>query len=234
MTNKASLILALALLGAAAIAGKFHYESRQMDETIRVVGAATQSITSDIIKWRVSLARSVAENELSSGYALIRQDVETVTTRLRESGIEEGGISIQSVNTYPMFDRNGQRSGYNVNQQILIISHNVEQIEALAFDPGRILSGGIRLENSYVEYFSSDLANIKRNLLRAAVEDARRRAEEIAVGGGVTITTLASASVGVFQITEPFSTEISDYGMHSTSTRQKDIAVTVRATYRLR
>ncbi|MEW5875550.1 MAG: SIMPL domain-containing protein [Candidatus Zixiibacteriota bacterium] len=234
MSTKASLILGLALMAGAALLGKFHYDSRQADETIRVVGAATQSITSDIIKWRVSLARTVAEEGLSAGYAQIRGDVESVVTRLRENGIEEGGITIQSVNTYPQYDRNGVRSGYNIQQQILIISKSVEKIEALAFDPGQILSGGIRLENSYVEYFSSDLAGIKRDLLKAAVEDAQRRAQEIASGGGVTITTLAAASVGVFQITEPFSTEVSDYGVHSTSTRQKDITVTVRATYRIR
>lgn len=234
MSTKASLILGLALMAGAALLGKFHYDSRQTDETIRVVGAATQSITSDIIKWRVSLARTVAEEGLSAGYAQIRGDVESVVARLRENGIEEGGITIQSVNTYPQYDRNGVRSGYNIQQQILIISKSVEKIEALAFDPGQILSGGIRLENSYVEYFSSDLAGIKRDLLKAAVEDAQRRAQEIASGGGVTITTLAAASVGVFQITEPFSTEVSDYGVHSTSTRQKDITVTVRATYRIR
>jgi hypothetical protein len=35
----------------------------------------------------------------------------------------------------------------------------------------------------------------------------------------------------VFQITEPFSTEVTDYGVHSTSTRSKEITVTVHATF---
>ena len=42
-----------------------------------------------------------------------------------------------------------------------------------------------------------------------------------------------AARAGVFQITEPYSTEVSDYGVHNTSTRVKEITVTVHATFLL-
>jgi CheY-like chemotaxis protein len=68
-------------------------------------------------------------------------------------------------------------------------------------------------------------------VVMTAAADARRRAEEIAGGSEMTIDKIVSARAGVFQITAPFSTEVSDYGVHDTSTRKKEITVTVHATF---
>jgi hypothetical protein len=38
----------------------------------------------------------------------------------------------------------------------------------------------------------------------------------------------------VFQITEPYSTDVSDYGIYSTATRRKNVTVTVTASFSLR
>ncbi|MCI0665701.1 MAG: SIMPL domain-containing protein, partial [Acidobacteria bacterium] len=115
-------------------------------------------------------------------------------------------------------------------QSILIISPRVAEIEKLAQDPKGIFEGVV-LENSNLEYFHSDLATIKRELLKDAMLDARARADVLASASSVRISRLLNSSVGVFQITEPFSTEVSDYGMYTTSTKQKDITVTVRASF---
>jgi hypothetical protein len=37
----------------------------------------------------------------------------------------------------------------------------------------------------------------------------------------------------VFQITEPYSTDVSDYGYYNTDTRTKSISVTVTTKFRL-
>jgi hypothetical protein len=39
--------------------------------------------------------------------------------------------------------------------------------------------------------------------------------------------------VGVFQITPRFSTEVADYGINDTSSRDKDITAVVRVTFAL-
>ncbi|WP_232502671.1 hypothetical protein [Candidatus Cloacimonas acidaminovorans] len=45
---------------------------------------------------------------------------------------------------------------------------------------------------------------------------------------------LREARAGVFQITEPYSTEVSDYGIYNTSTRSKSISVTLTAIFKLK
>jgi len=45
---------------------------------------------------------------------------------------------------------------------------------------------------------------------------------------------LISACAGVFQITEPYSTEVAGYGMYNTSSARKNIKVTVSAEFILK
>jgi hypothetical protein len=85
-----------------------------------------------------------------------------------------------------------------------------------------------------LEYYLSKLSKIKRELLAEATKEARRRAEEIAENSGVEISEIDSARSGVFQITEPYSTEVSDYGIYSTATRLKDMTVTVHVSFTLK
>lgn len=107
------------------------------------------------------------------------------------------------------------------------------ELEAIALDPGSLLESGVVLQHARLEYFFSGIDELKHSLLGQATEDARRRAEEIAGGSGLAIDRIVAARAGVFQITEPFSTEVSDYGVHNTSTRTKEITVTVHATFLL-
>ncbi|HEY0672393.1 MAG TPA: SIMPL domain-containing protein, partial [Longimicrobiales bacterium] len=85
-----------------------------------------------------------------------------------------------------------------------------------------------------LEYYYSDIARIKHNLLGAATRDARARADEIAKSAGSEVGQIIAARSGVFQITEPYSTEVSGMGMYNTGTRRKEITVTVRADFALR
>ncbi|HPV64673.1 MAG TPA: SIMPL domain-containing protein, partial [Candidatus Cloacimonas sp.] len=59
-------------------------------------------------------------------------------------------------------------------------------------------------------------------------------AEEISGSGNTKLGKLREARAGVFQITEPYSTEVSDYGFYNTSTRSKSISVTLTAIFKLK
>lgn len=224
-------VLALGIVVAAVVFGWFFKSSRETQDNVRVVGAASKRVVSDIVKWRLSIARTASEQGISEGYARLHSDVQGTIARLKSFGVVDEEITVQSISTYPIYNQSGTSSGHNISQSILVISPKVADIEQLAVDPQKIAGEGVVLQNSHVEYFHSDLASIKRELLKDAMLDARARADVLADAGGVRITKLLNSSVGVFQITEPFSTEVSDYGMYTTSTKQKDITVTVRAAF---
>ncbi|MCX6829050.1 MAG: SIMPL domain-containing protein [candidate division Zixibacteria bacterium] len=228
------LLIGLSLIIAATIFGIFFYNTRVADDTISVVGAATKRFESDIVKWRVTLSRNTSPSDMTSGYNLIQKDLQFFRQLLRDKGLTESDITIQPVNTMPNYGREGQISGYIIQQELFIITSNLAVVEGLALNPMALTENGIVLQNSRLEYFYSKLSDIKMELLAEATKDAARRAKEIADNSGALLGNVTNLRAGVFQITEPFSSEVSDYGMYNTQTKQKDITVTVRASYRIK
>lgn len=226
-----SLVLGVAIVLAAIAFGLFHYRSRGERDTIQVTGAATEGFESDILKWRIVLSRQVPTDGLVEGYAGIAADLDRVLQRLGASGVAREDVGIQPVNAMPNFDQYGNRVGYNLQQSLFVISSDMQQLEALALNPADLVSGGVVIESSQLEYFYSGIDSLKHELLSKATADAKVRAQEIAGGSGLSIDRIASARAGVFQITEPYSTEVADYGIHDTSTKKKEITVTVHATF---
>ena len=228
-TLSAAAALGLALVGAALVFGLFFYNARVPQRTVQVVGAATRPFETDVAKWRVTLSRSVALDGLSTGYSDLHADVLRVAAQLRRLGLADSALLVQPANANPRYSQEGQVVGYDVNQSLLAVSPNVDALEGLALDPGRIETGGAFLQGSSLEYYRDDLAALKHALLAEATADARRRAEQIAGEGEVDAMTEASA--GVFQITEPYSTDVEAYGIHNTASRKQEITVTVHATF---
>ena len=227
-------ILGLGILLGAVAFGLFFRASRERADPIQVVGSASERFHSDIAKWRVVLARRVSGDELSAGYAAIRADLDHLTGRIVDAGIDPGAISIQPVNAQPIWGPEGRQNGYDLVQSIYVVWNEPELLEALALNPGMLLQDGAVLQASQLEYYYSGIAEMKHSLLAKATADARLRAEEIAgASGGGRLGRMRSARAGVFQITEPFSTDVAAYGIHATNTREKEISVTVHATFEM-
>ncbi len=226
----AAAVVGLALVLSALIFGLFFYNSRTPERTIQVVGSASQRFTSDVVKWRLQISRRVGEGELQYGYGEIHQDVEHLVAALRSAGVSDTSISVQPVNAQQNWGANGP-SGYNLVQSAYVVSGDPQMIEDLAVNPGELMRPGAALEGSNLEYYYTGVTDLKHSLLGAAMRDARSRAEEIAGADDSEVGGVQSARAGVFQITEPYSTEVSGMGMYSTGTRDKEISVTVHATF---
>lgn len=224
-------VLAVGIALAALIFGAFFYNARTTDATIQVVGSASQRFTSDTAKWRLTLSRRVGLTNLSAGYNQLNRDLRIVLDRLQEAGIDSSAVTIQPVNANQIWGPQGLQEGYNLVQSLIVISDNPAELERLAINPGQLLESGVVIEGSYLEYFYSRIAELKHELLSQATADARQRAQEIVGESGGRLNRMITGRAGVFQITEPFSTEVSGMGMYSTSTRDKEISVTVHATF---
>jgi hypothetical protein len=228
------ILLSASLIAAALVFGIFFYNARSSDDTINVVGMATKRFDSDIVKWRITIGRNTGLNDISNGYLLVQNDLQFLKKLFTEKGLQPKELTIQPINTLSNYSREGQISGYNLQQGVFVITSNIAAVEDMALNPAALIDKGIILQNSNLEYFYSKLSDIKMELLAEATKDAQKRAFEIAQNSNVHLGNVTSLRVGVFQITEPFSTEVSDYGMYNTQTKQKDITVTVRASFKIR
>ena len=218
MNGKSASILAIGFIIAAFVWGAFFLSTRN-EQSIRVVGQGVKSVNSDIAKWNISISESTGIVNKNEGPSLLQKDLLKIKKYLADNGIEEKDILVEPMNSYSNYCNNGI-SGYSFNQRIEARSTDIEKIEKIALDTEALAKQGIYLQNSDIEYFVSNLAEIKAEMLALATVDAKARALEIAKSSGNKVCSLLSARSGVFQIRKPLSMDISDYVICNTSSKE--------------
>jgi len=232
MEKSSTSILAIGFIVSAIILGLF-FVSAKNEQSIRVVGQGVKTVTSDIAKWSISINKNTNVINQQEGPKLIQQDLLKVKKYLADNGITDKDILIEPINCYANYGNNGI-SGYSFSQRIEARCTDVEKLEKIALDIDAISKEGIYLQNSNIDYYISNLADLKAEMLALATVDAKARAQEIANSSGNKICSLLSAKSGVFMIRKPLSTDVSDYGIYNTSSKEKEIAVTVTATFKIK
>ncbi len=233
MNSKWAWILGISFIVAAIAFGIFFFAARQQADTIRVVGYAVRDYEADLVKWSFALTANSGLGNPEEGHRAIGKKLEKFRKAWGILNLDVEDMIVHPVNTQNTYGMGGEMTGYTFQQRITVTSKAIESIEQLSIDPKALLDQGISVEYSNLEYFSTELGEIKKDLLAEATQDARERAEKIVSLSGRTLSKMTSARSGIFQITEPYSTEVSDYGMYSTSTRKKSIKVTVSAVFEM-
>ena len=228
-------IIALGIILAAGIIGFTFYKIKALENTLAVTGSAKTSVVSDTVKWNSQVTRAVGISELNSGYTQIASDIEKVKKFLIDAGVPESEIEISSVSFYENYNY-GQNISFNnreyiLNQYITVSSKDIEKVTGLSKGVDAIIAQGVIFQTMSLEYYISNLPELRVSLLGQAVADAKARADELAKSSGKKVGTLKSASSGVVQVLSPNSTEVADYGSYDTSQIDKEVMVTVKASF---
>ena len=148
MNGKTASILAIGIIIAAFVWGAFFISARN-EQSIRVVGQGVKTITSDIIKWNMSINRTTNVAYKSEGPSWIQEDLIKVKKYLASNGIEEKDILVEPVSSYANYGNNGV-TGYSFSQRIEVKSDDIEKIEKMALDNKALAKQDIYLEYSKV------------------------------------------------------------------------------------
>lgn len=226
--------LVLAAFVGALLLGKIHGGA----DSITSTGSAKVRVESDSAKLNGVIVRTAFEYDLKSGYASIASDAKLFEAFLKEKGLTEEEYSIQpvSVNEVYQYSDSGQNlpKKYEFRQSIEINSKDIAKIEDVANSVSSLVNKNVLFQSYGLQYLYSGLAEKRIELLSGAIQDAKARAGEIAKSSGARIGKLKSSTSGVVQVLSPNSIDVSDYGSYDTSTKEKDIMVTVRATFALK
>ena len=234
MNQKPWLMPVAVLMGAAMLAIGF-YASRVQSDTLSVTGSAKRSVTADTGKLTLDWSRSVGLDGLRGGYTQMKDDENAITAFLSGKGFGSDTMNITAVSLEEPNKYNAQAiQEYTLRQSVTVTSTDIGKIADLAKGLQPLVDRGIVLAPQQPEYYYSKLADLRIELLGEAVKDARARADIIATSGGQKLGSLMSASMGVVQVLSPNSTDVSDYGSYDTSTQDKDVMVTVRASFRVK
>ncbi|MFZ2205772.1 MAG: SIMPL domain-containing protein [Minisyncoccia bacterium] len=228
------IILGLSIIISFALASYTFYALRSSD-SISTTGSAKKEVTSDKVKWTSNITRIVKLSTVKDGYAKLDTDLKEVKGFLASNGIPAEQIDVSPVFMNEIYDNNQSEKNYNLVQNIEVQSTDVQKISDLAKNiSSLIINKGVIYTTNSLEYYYSKLPEARIELLTNAIADAKARAGKLAEAGGKKIGNLKSASSGVVQVMAPNSAEVSDYGMYDTSKIQKEIMVTVKASFQIK
>lgn len=228
-----AIILAAGLIGAAkVVSGTFSHDQ------ITVTGSASEIVKSD--SGRLQFEVMTRQPNKALAYAQIQKQMPVVMKYLEDKGFSKEDIEIKSQNGYNQYKYmpNGTTTNeiayYNLTQQIAVTSKDVYKIKEVSTDINSLISQGIDINVFEPAYFYSQLSDLKVKLLEDATTDAKQRAGAMLKATHNRAGKIQSVRMGVFQITPPDSTNVSDYGINDTSTIDKKVTSVANVVFRIK
>jgi len=203
-------------------------------QEITVKGSARRRVRSDVGVWVVTIRGEGAT--IAAAYEQIEASEKRVGEFLTTTGFAAEQRELSAIETSTFYGRdekgNATRevSGYVLERVFTISSSEVERVYAAASEVTQLLKENIPVVSKRPEFYFSQVADLKIQILGEATKDARARANEIASNSGCRAGEVRQAQMGVMQITQPDSTEVASYGRYDTTTIDKDVSVVVTLT----
>lgn len=241
MENKTYYILTAGLIIAAFILGSFFYQAVKDQNTIKVVGVSKRAFTADKLKWALTFETKVDKDQLDQGYLEMKKKLNAFKKEINTEAIETEQFNVQPITVNKEFNyltKNGtsQRvfTGYTLKQYLFLITDDIQAVENLVLDPLKLYNKDIRITGSNLEYFYSEIDQLKKEIIAEATVNARARAEKMLENTDLKLDKVISMKSGIFQITEPYSTNTSSLGVYNTSSKNKEISVTAHALFSIK
>ena len=231
-------LFSIAFIIAAYLLSNAIIERNSSDDKIWVKGLGKTNFSSDLIVWRGSFTRK--NLDLQKAYQELDKDRKIIKDYLAENDIKKDKIVFQAVNINKeysyVYNNNGQSNrifdGYRLEQEIKIESNEVDKIELLSRKVTDLINKGLEFNSQPPQYYFTALADLKLEMIAAATEDARLRAEKIAKNANATLGDLKNARMGVFQITAQNSNEDFSWGgSYNTYSKKKTASITMTLEY---
>ena len=228
------IVLAVALIIVAQIVN-----STFSNKGVTATGSANKVVTSDNATWKIEVSAREATKSLA--YAKVKSSIPVVLQYLKENKITDNDIEIATPDSYAIYainPKNGNSTNeisyYNFSQVITVNSKDVKKIQEMSSDIQKLLDKGINIESRAPEYYYSDIANLKIELLEMATKDAKNRANAMLKSTHNRVSNIKSVKMGVFQITPKTSTEVADWGINDTSTIEKKVTAVANVVFEVK
>lgn len=177
---------------------------RSEDRVVTVKGLAERDVEADLAIW--TLSQSVTGNVLSDLQKEVETNQNTIMAYLRGIGFEPAEIGVAPVQLQDLLAQayrpdNIEKGRYIITQQIVVRSGDMNKINKAMAELGTLLRQNVTLANMQPPtYIFTKLNEIKPEMLKEAVENARQSAQEFAADSGASVGGIKQAYQGLFQI----------------------------------
>ena len=240
----AAVVLVAAVVGAISstvVASRAYVtrgeQSLRADQIITVKGSTRKRIQSDQAVWYISVRGE--DKDLKTAFAVLDDGVTRVRRFLEQQGFQNDDIALSAISTVEHHARDAKGketrevAGYSLSRGFNVTTTDVNRVARAAGEVTQLIQDGVLVFSCAPAYYYSDLAKLKVELMADAAKDARARADNIANETGCRVAEVRSAQMGVLQVTQPLSTEVSDWGTYDTSTIAKDVQAVVTVKFRI-
>jgi uncharacterized protein len=232
----ATTLFIIAIFLVVGYAAQVVYDIKLAGDTVEVTGSAKEAVVADMGRLVINVETKTGLYDQAAGVERVQKAVDTITAHLDAQELKEYETPAGYTNTNYYYPEKSEPvlTGYTISRSIVVLSSELTKLTNLANDLGPLSGTGYTVTSGGLELTYTKLDEMRVKLLTDAIEDATARANAIASESGRDVGLLRNASSGVVQVLAAGGVDISDYGSYDTSSLNKEVMVTVRATFELK
>ena len=196
----ASIVLAALVLGIFMVCTVKTLKS--YDDTVKVRGLCEKEVSADRVVWRISYGEKA--NDLADLRNTIRKNNDIIVKQLRDAGFSEEEIKVGNAGYEDRYswasNPNQIPFRYNANQTVTVFTKNLDLVRKLQQTLETDLVNQNILANTWADYQYLGLNDIKPEMIRESLENARAAADEFANNSHSKIGKMRTASQGYFEV----------------------------------
>ncbi len=226
------LVISIGVIVTSHVLAGAFLQSRRNNETIKATGSARYPIDANLVNWVLTVTGEGSSPARAADR--LRPELAAVRKFLIQAGIPASSIAesvVSSDESVIPLPHKRSRTVFSVSQELGVSTPKIDIVEGVAIRLSVLIGRGINVSADSLEYVSTELTHAKLKALQEATAEARNRAEILVEGLGGSLGPMRASSQGVFQVTPRYSTDVSNYGINDTSSRQKDVTAVVSATF---
>jgi hypothetical protein len=238
LSLRVGMALALANILCVAILAWAYCYGHPQTKSLSVTGSAKRAIRSDLVVWQANI--SATAPTIGEAFAKLQDANAKTAAWLAKQGIPANEIVATPIYTTKHFadDKDGHPtdtiSSWELGQALQVSGDDVERISDVANRATGLIKDGVLLQSGQPKYLYTKLADLKIEMLAAATEDAKTRAEQIASHSGGRLGELIDAHMGVMQINAMYSDDATAEGVNDTSSLDKEVRAVVDTSFSLK
>lgn len=251
-----ALIISGSIIASAVIKDRGAERDSEISRSMMLTGYASREVTSDRMKWSITIARNSASNSAPSEtstsstmsatkedmIALVKKDVEQVLSLLAAAGVQNPTVSRHPMESHSYtnggsyYDTTyyGSTNDVGASQIVVIESTDVEKMnDATGNIISKITSGGATVSQNTTEFFYSKTDDLRRELTEEALNDAKKQAQKV---GGDKLGSLLQITGNTYLQLTPVNASANSYygGNEDTSSIKKKAALSVSVSYAIK
>lgn len=175
------------------------------DRQVTVKGLSEKEVEADKVTWPIST--NEMGNDLPDLYDKTSRTQQSIKKFLLKNGVKESEITMGAPSVTDLnaneWNENKRSYRYMVQSNLTVTSKNVKLVRSLINRQGEMLKEGIAFETSYnnqVTYEYTSFKDKKPEMMKEAIENAQKTAEQFAENSNSKLNKIISADQGQFSI----------------------------------